>query len=80
MNYSKKQMKPLIDKFAINPETNKLFIKICEMFDGQPNYQLWAVKMVFSMALAFTDLEKIHDWIIKNSTSINKQMHQQKGA
>lgn len=72
MNYSKRQMKPLIDKFAINPETNKLFIKICEMFDGQTNYQLWAVKMIFSMALPFTELEKIHDWISKNSNFICK--------
>ena len=40
MTYNKKQMQPLIDKYAINPETNKLFINVCEMFDNQPNYQI----------------------------------------
>ena len=43
MTYSKKQMKPLIDKYQINPETNKLFKSIIEMFDNQPNYQFWAL-------------------------------------
>ena len=47
MTYNKKQMQPLIDKFQINPETNKLFAKIIEMYDNQPNYQIWAVKGVF---------------------------------
>ena len=42
MTYNKKQMQPLIDKYGINPETNKLFIKVCEMFDGQSNYQIWS--------------------------------------
>ena len=37
MNYSKKQLQPLIDKFQINPETNTLFISVLEMFDNQPN-------------------------------------------
>ena len=48
MTYNKKQMQPLIDKFQINPETNKLFAKIIEMYDNQPNYQIWAVKGVWS--------------------------------
>jgi hypothetical protein len=72
MTYNKKQMQPLIDKYFINPTTNKLFIKICEMFDGQANYQTWGVKMVFSLALPFTDLEKIHTWIKENANSISK--------
>ena len=33
MTYNKKQMQPLIDKFQINPETNKLFAKIIEMYE-----------------------------------------------
>ena len=56
MTYNKKQMQPLIDKFQINPETNKLFIKIIEMYDNQPNYQIWAVKGVFSHAFDFDTL------------------------
>lgn len=70
MTYNKKQMQPLIDKYAINPETNKLFISICEMFDNQPNYQIWAVKMIFSKTMSIEDLEAIHEWVSKNQTMV----------
>lgn len=70
MTYSKKQMQPLIDKYQINPETNKLFASIVEMFDGQPNYQVWAVKVVFSQAADFNQLILIHDWVSKNQSSV----------
>lgn len=72
MTYNKKQMMPLIKKYGINPETNKLFIKVCEMFDGQSNYQLWAVRMIFAQAMTFDELEQIHNWIATNSNLINK--------
>ena len=70
MTYNKKQMQPLIDKFQINPETNKLFAKIIEMYDNQPNYQIWAVKGVFSKTFDFETLAKIHDWSVINQTMI----------
>ena len=70
MTYNKKQMQPLIEKFQINPETNKLFAKIIEMYDNQPNYQIWAVKGVFSKTFDFETLAKIHDWSIINQTMI----------
>ena len=70
MTYNKKQMQPLIDKFQINPETNKLFINIIEMFDNQPNYQIWAVKGVFSKTFDYETLAKIHDWATVNQTMI----------
>ena len=70
MTYNKKQMQPLIDKYAINPETNKLFISICEMFDNQPNYQIWAVKMIFSKTIEIEQLEQIHEWVSKNQTMV----------
>ena len=63
-------MQPLIDKFAINPETNKLFAKIIEMYDNQPNYQIWAVKGVFSQTFDFETLAKIHDWSVLNQPMI----------
>ena len=72
MTYNKKQMQPLIDKYQINPETNKLFISVVEMFDGQTNYQNWAVKMIFSQSLTFEDLQQIHDWIAENQNLISK--------
>jgi len=70
MTYNKKQMQPLIDKYAINPETNKLFISVCEMFDNQPNYQIWAVKMIFSQVMTTEQLEQIHEWVEKNQTMV----------
>ena len=70
MTYNKKQMQPLIDKYAINPETNKLFADVCEMFDGQPNYQIWAVKMIFSKSMSMEQLEAIHEWVEKNQTLV----------
>ena len=76
MIYNKKQMQPLIDKYAINPETNKLFTKVCEMFDGKPNYQIWAVKMIFSKSMTMEELEIIHHWATNNQTlvkSLEKQ-------
>ena len=70
MNYNKKQMQPLIDKFQINPETNKLFNSVVEMFDGKPNYQTWAVKAIFNKAVTFEELSLIHKWAEKNQTMI----------
>lgn len=70
MTYNKKQMQPLIEKFQINPETNKLFINVVEMFDGQPNYQIWAVKCIFSKAMTIDELTVIHNWVEKNQTMI----------
>jgi hypothetical protein len=40
------------------------------MFDGQPNYQIWAVKMIFSKSMSMEDLEKIHEWASKNQTMV----------
>lgn len=68
--YNKKQMQPIIAKFAINPETNKLFKELCDLFDGQPNYQIWAVKAVFSKNASFDAIKKIKDWTDKNQSMI----------
>ena len=65
-------MQPLIDKFGINPETNKLFVKICELFHNKPNYQVWGVKMVFSQAISYVELEEIAKWVDGNGGLISK--------
>ena len=72
MNYSKKKMQPLIDKFGINPEKNKLFEKICELFNGLPNYQFWGVKVVFSQAITYYNLKKINTWIGRYGNLISR--------
>lgn len=72
LNYSKKQIQPLIDKYAINPETNTTFARIINMFDGQPNYQLWGVKVVFSKAIKIEELETIKRWAEENPSLIKQ--------
>lgn len=72
LNYSKKQIQPLIDKYAINAETNTTFARIINMFDGQPNYQLWGVKVVFSKAIKVEELENIKCWADENPSLIKQ--------
>ena len=68
--YSKKQIEPLIKKYAINPETNTLFKDIINMFADKPNYQVWALKTVFSHALTFDNLVHIKNWSEENKNHI----------
>ena len=72
LNYSKKQIQPLIEKYAINAETNTTFARIIKMFDGQPNYQLWGVKVVFSKAIKVEELESIKNWAEVNPSLIKQ--------
>lgn len=72
LNYSKKQIQPLIEKYAINPETNTTFARVIKMFDGQPNYQLWGVKVVFSKAIKIEELEAIKNWATENPNLIKQ--------
>lgn len=66
MEYNKRQMAPLIKKYQIDVEANTLFQRIIQMYEGQPNYQLWAVKVIFSKAATFDQLEIIHRWAANN--------------
>ena len=68
--YSKKQIAPLIKKYGINPETNTLFQNIIKLFADTPNYQVWAVKVIFSKALPFEQLAFIKHWSDENKTLI----------
>lgn len=68
--YSKKQIEPLIKKYGINPETNTLFQNIIKLFADTPNYQVWAVKVIFSKAMTFEHLAYIKHWSDENKTLI----------
>ena len=70
MNYNKKQMEPIINKLQIDPEKNPLFRNIIEMFDEQPNYQLWGVKMAFNCHVPLDTIQSIHEWVEKNKQSV----------
>lgn len=71
LNYSKKQLAPIIAKFGINTETNTLFHRVIEMFGAQPNYHIWAVKSIFSNAVSIETLEAIKAWADNNSKFIH---------
>lgn len=70
INYSKKQLNPLIEKFKINAETNEVFHKIIEMFDNQTPYQIWAIKAVFGGICPIELIARIKDWAENNQTEI----------
>lgn len=69
-NYSKKQIMPLIEKYRINPETNKVFNNIIKLFDGQTNYQIWAIKCVFEGIQSYEEIAAIKEWIDQNKNEI----------
>ena len=70
INYSKKQINPLISKYCINVEKNTVFQSLILMFNEQPNYQVWAIKAVFEGIATVDDIKNIHDWAENNSTEI----------
>ena len=70
ISFSKKQMNPLLEKYQINPNTNKLFNKIVKMFESKPIYQIWAVKVVFGHLLSMEQLSEIKDFITNHQTII----------
>lgn len=70
VTYSKKQIAPLIKKFAINPETNTMFNRIITLFAGQTNYHIWALKSVFGKKASIEDIEQIKHWADEHQTHI----------
>lgn len=77
MDYSKKQMQPLITKYGIDVNTDKLFEKIIKMYANKPNYQYWAINAIFGKELEIGKLEEIFKWskdshaMIKNLSKKN---------
>ena len=72
MNYSKKILQPLIDKYEITPECDLNFQDIIKMFDNKPTYQVWAIKMLYENGYDMTFLSYINDWVNKNKSFIKK--------
>lgn len=68
-NYSN-QLKPLIEKYAINTETNTLFQDVIDLFSSTPNYQVWAVKVIFNKVIGFEELKQIKKWSDENKSLI----------
>lgn len=72
INYSKKQINPLIEKYKINPETNSTFRAIINMFNEQTNYQIWAIKAVFENIVSLDVISHIKQFADENQTLIAK--------
>lgn len=70
VNYSKKQLNPLIQKYSIDVVNNEVFHKIILMFNEQPNYQVWAIKCVFGGVCPIEVISQIKDWAEKNQNEI----------
>ena len=70
VNYSKKQIKPLIDKYQIDVENNKVFQTIICMFEEQTNYQIWALKAVFGGVIGIEAIQSIKAWAENNHNEI----------
>lgn len=62
LNYSKKQVKPLIEKYGINVEKDKNFHDIITMFDGQTTYHLWAIKLYYDKVCSLDVLNRVKLW------------------
>lgn len=65
-----KQVKPLIKKYVINPETNTLFQDVINLFSTTPNYQVWAVKLIFGKIIDLAELKRIKKWVDENKNLI----------
>lgn len=70
VNYSKKQINPLVEKYSIDVESNMYFQSIITMFDNATNYQIWAIKLVFEGVVTIEVLQSIKQWIDNNQNDI----------
>ena len=67
--FSKKQITPLLEKYKITPD-NEVFKSIIRMFNDQTNYQIWAIKLVFSGIINIEKLTTIRNWADANQHEI----------
>lgn len=76
LNYSKKQLKPLIEKFNIDVENDSNFHDIIMMFDGQTNYHMWAIKLFYGKVCGLDVIHRIKDWSETFKTEIKNLVKQ----
>ncbi len=70
ITFSKKQLTPVINKYSIDIENDINFNKIITLFNGQTQYQLWALKLVFGDICNIEVIERIYHWINEFPTEI----------
>lgn len=68
--YAKKRLAPMIQKYGIDVENDKVFQSIIALFNGQTDYQMWAIKVVYGRTTTLDDLNDIKAWADANPTEI----------
>ena len=63
-------MQPLITKYGIDVNMDKLFQQIIKMYDNKHNYQFWAINAVFGNKIEFGKLEEVFKWTKNNHMMI----------
>lgn len=71
LNYSKKRLEPIVNKFGIDVENDKVFLAIVALFPNQTDYQMWALKVVFSKVVTLDNIIRIKEWADENPTEIS---------
>jgi hypothetical protein len=69
-NFSKKQMLPIMSKYNFD-ENDEIFKKITDLFDGQFNYQSWAIKSIKEGVATINDIVAIKEWATNNKELIS---------
>lgn len=70
LNYAKKRLEPIILKFGIDVANDKVFESIITLFNGQTDYQLWALKVIYSKWAVLDTIIQIKEWADANPTDI----------
>lgn len=76
LNYSKKQLKSLIEKFNVDVENDGNLHEIIIMFDGQTNYQMWAMKLFYGKVCGLDVIRRIKEWADAFKTEIKNLVKQ----
>ena len=70
LNYAKKRLSPVITKYGIDVETDAIFQTIIPMFHNQPDYQIWALKLIKEGITVLETIKNIKNWAESNPTEI----------
>ena len=62
MNFSKKQLNPLIEKYHINIESDT-FKEIINLFGNSVGYHVWAVKAFYNNNMSLDNLKYVKSFI-----------------
>lgn len=69
--YAKKRLEPIIKKFGIDVDNDVTFKAIITLFNGQTDYQIWALKVFHDSSVSIDQLKLIQEWANTNPTEIS---------